>query len=129
MRLTNGPQQVTVYELRAGEPLTVWRIVRSEHPDDVVFVNSFRSHYELSQEPRRVERTSSVIHMGISTYLDEGMARGTAQEWDKLGDWLAKLEMQPGHGFNYAHTGHHGHLTIWGDAIKLSNAAADIIPV
>lgn len=129
VRKAYGPPQVTAYELRPGETLTVWRIVRSEHHDDPVFVNSFRSHYELSEEPRQVERTSSVLHMGISTYLEESVAHGTAQRFRKLGDWVARLDLQPGNGFNYAHTGHRLHLTIWGDAIMLSNATVDTNPV
>jgi len=76
-----------------------------------------------------VERSSCVMHMGISTYLDESIARATAQRWRKLGGWVAQLEMQHGNGFNYAHTGHHGHLTIWGDPVKLSRTAVGISPV
>lgn len=103
--------------------------MQSEHPDDPVFVRCFRSHYELGEEPRKVERNSSVMHMGISTYLDEAIARGTAQRWPKLGEWVARLEMQHGNGFNYAHTGPPGHLTIWGDPVKLSAMVVDVVPV
>jgi hypothetical protein len=126
---TYGPPQVTVYALRSGEPLVAYRIVRSEHREDPVFIESFRSHYELHTEPRRVERSSSVIHMGISMYLDEGVARKTAQTFPKIGNWVARLELTHGQGFNYAHTGPRLHLTIWGDPVKLSRAAVDISPV
>jgi hypothetical protein len=109
--------------------MTVFRIVRSEVEDDPVLLNSLRSNYELSEEPRKVERTSTVLHMGISVYLDRSVARGTALMFPKLGDFIAEVTMTHGHGFNFAHTGHQGHLTIWGDPVKLRTAVVDIQPV
>jgi hypothetical protein len=70
-----------------------------------------------------------VIHLGISTYLDEGAAHGTAQKFPKLGDFVAKLVLEAGQGFNFAHTGQPGHLTVWGDPVKLHDAVVDIVPV
>ena len=64
MRTSYGPPHLAVYELQPGEALICWRIVRSEHPDDPVFLNSLRSHYELSEEPRKVERTSHLTIWG-----------------------------------------------------------------
>jgi hypothetical protein len=116
-------------ELRVGERITGWRIVRSDDPHDPVLLNSLRSHYEMSEEPRGVERTSSLIHMGISIYVNEGVAHGTAQKFDKLGDYVARVVLKHGHGFNFAQTGHPLHLTVWGDPIKLRSAIADIDPV
>jgi hypothetical protein len=69
----------------AGRALAVFRIVRSEYADDPVFLNSLRSNYELGDEPRKVERQSTAIHMGISVHLDRADAVGTAQRWPKLG--------------------------------------------
>jgi hypothetical protein len=126
MRTTTGPARVTVLELSPGTSITVYRIVRSEVRDDPVLVNSLRSNYELGQEPRRVERSSTVIHMGISTYLGEGAARGTAQRFPKLGDFVARLDLTSGRGFNFAQTGHPGHLTVWGDPFKLHDVIGDI---
>ena len=129
MRTTDGPPQITAYEIRPGESLTVWRIVQSGHRDDPVFERSFRSHFALDDEPRGLEQQSCLIHMGISAYLAERTAHGTAEKWWKLGDWVARLELRPGHGFNFAHTGHRLHLPIWGDPVKLSEAAVDIAAV
>lgn len=56
--------------------------------------------------------------MGISAYLNEDVAHETAQRFAKLGDWVARLAMEHGNGFNFAHTGHRGHLTLWGDPIQ-----------
>ena len=116
-------------EVAAGSPVTAFRIVRSDLVDDPVFLNSLRSHYELGEEPRRVERSSTVIHMGISAYLDEATAHGTAERFPKLGDFVAEIRLRPTNGFNFAHTGHPRHLTVWGDPVKLQEAVVDTVPV
>lgn len=129
MRTTYVPRHLAVYELQPGEVLSCWRIVRAEDPEDPVFLNSLRSHHALSREPRHVERSSWLIYLGISTYLDESVAHETAERWPKIGDWVARLRMEHGHGFNYAQTGHRSHLTIWGDPIKLAESVVDISSV
>ena len=129
MRTTFGPPRLTVLAVRPGSPVTIFRIVRSALVDDPAFVNSLRSNYELGEEPRKVERDATVIHMGISAYLEPGIAHGNAQRWPKLGDHVAEVRLQHGRGFNYAHTGHPLHLTIWADPIKLSEAVVDVEPV
>lgn len=126
MRKTTGPARIVVLEIDPGTVITIYRIVRSDHRDDPVFLNSLRSNYELDRPPRNVERSSTVTHMGISAYLDRGLARKTAQQWDKLGDYIAEIRLTPGHGFNYAYTGHSRHLTIWADPVKLREAVRHI---
>jgi hypothetical protein len=129
VRKTTGSAQIVVQEIDVDHELTVFRIVRSEHREDPVFLNSLRSNYEMGDEPRKVERSSSVIHMGISTYSAESVAIGTAQKWDKLGDYIAQLRLPHGLGINFARTGHPLHLTIWGDPVKLRDVVVGIQPV
>jgi len=129
VRLTPGPAVVSVAELRRSERILAYRIVRAGVSGGSALIDSFRSHYELGEEPRKVERRSTVIHMGISIYLDEGVAHRTAQRFPRLGDFVAQLALTASNGFNYARTGHPLHLTLWGDPIKLSNAVVDINPV
>jgi hypothetical protein len=118
-----------VSEIDPRSDLTVYRIVRSDISGDPVLLNSFRSNYELDRPPRNRERASTVIHMGISAYLDEPLARGTAERWSKLGGYIAALHLVPDQGFNFAPTGHPGHLTIWADPVKLHEMTVDIRPV
>lgn len=129
MRTTLGPPHIEVCEMRPNTELTVYRIVRSEHADDPVFQNSFRSSFDLEKPPRGVERSSAVIHMGISAYREPGAAIETARRWPKLGDYLARVVLAGGNGFNWARTGPPLHLTVWGDPVKLSEAVADITPI
>jgi hypothetical protein len=111
-----------------GGALTVYRIVNAGG-GETELLDSLRSHYELSQPPRKIERESTVLHMGISVFIDRGSAEGLARRWSKLGDHTARLDLRHGHGFNYADTASPGHLTLWGDPVKLREAIADIEPV
>lgn len=127
MRTTIG-QSLAVHELLPNDrPVSVYRIVRSEYRHDPVLLNSLKSHYELGQEPRRVERRSAVLHMGISVFVDDDVARQVAKRFrGKLGEHIAHLELRYGDGFNYAQTGARNHLTLWGDPVKLHSTIVDI---
>lgn len=120
---------MTVLEVPRGNEIDVFRIVRSNNRGDPAFLDSLRSHYELSQEPRKVERRWTVLHMGISVYMSQDQASQTARRWPKLGDYIARLELQAEHGFNVARTGHAGHLTLWAEPVKLRDATVDISTV
>jgi hypothetical protein len=124
-----GPRQLTVYGLEQGMMLRVYRIVRAGVADDPVMLDSFRSHFALGAEPRRVERRSAVLHMGISVYTDVQVARGTAKRFPRLGNFIAHVDLDASMGSDYAHTGHPLHLTLWADPIKLRAAVIDIEPV
>jgi hypothetical protein len=124
-----GPPRFSVLDVPIGRPVEVFRIVRSDDPEDPVFLNSLRSHYEMSEPPRRVERSSTAIHMGISVYLEAHMAHSTGRRFERLGGYVAQLSLAHGYGFNFAHTGHPLHLTVWADPVKLLAAVADIEPI
>lgn len=129
MRTTLGPAHVVVHELAPNTELIVFRIVRSEHVEDPVLRNSFRSSFDLERPPRGVERRSAVIHMGISVFREASPAIETARRFAKLGDYLAEVVLRGGNGFNWARTGPPKHLTVWGDPVKLSEAVSDITPI
>jgi hypothetical protein len=129
MRTTLGRQHLIVHEVDPDGEIRIFRIVRSDHLDDPVFLNSLRSHYELEERPRRSERSWTVIHMGISAYLRTEPARATAERFPNIGDFIAEIVLTAGHGFNFAQTGHPLHLTIWADPVKLQAAVVDIRPI
>jgi hypothetical protein len=126
VRTTQGRSQVSVREIAPGPGIEVFRIVHSGDTNGIVFLDSLRSHYELSEEPRKVERRWTIMHMGISVYKTSERAIETALTWPQLGRHIARLELCPAMGFNYAHTGHAGHLTLWADPVKLRDVATDI---
>ena len=124
MRTTHGPNRLSVVTVERA--VDVFRIVRSDDFEDPAFLDSLRSHYELSEEPRKVEREWTVIHMGISVYINPAQAAATAERWPRIGTYVARIELRPGHGFNIARTGFPGHLTLWGEPVKLRDATTDI---
>ena len=126
MRTTQGRSRVSVLEIAPGPGVEAFRIVQSGDTDNPAFLDSLRSHYELSQEPRKAERRWTIMHMGISVYLTSERATETALAWPRLGGYIARLELHSDMGFNYAHTGHAGHLTLWADPVKLRDVATDI---
>jgi hypothetical protein len=131
VKTTFGPTRLSIVldVDQGGNGLELWRIVRTDVRDDPVFVGSFRSNYELGSPPRKIEGSATVIHMGVSMYLNRDTALETAKRFEKLGDHLARVDLRSGRGFNYAFTGHRHHLTIWGDPVKLADATVDIEPV
>jgi hypothetical protein len=126
MRTASGPPRVTVLEVPRDAEIDIFRIVRHNDRGDPAFLDSLRSHYELTHEPRKVERRWTVLHMGISVYVSRGQARETALRWPKLGGYVARIALRADRGFNVARTGHAGHLTLWAEPVKLRDATVDI---
>jgi hypothetical protein len=122
-----GIEPVTVFRL--GEPLVVYRIVKSASPFDPALADSFKSNYELGRPPRRTEVRFTPTHMGISVYLAQERARETAVVWPRLGEYIAEVNLEPDIGAAFALTAQPGHLTVWGRAPQLLAAVADIVPV
>jgi hypothetical protein len=114
-------EPIRVCGIDPGRPLTAYRVV---DPADVLA--SLRSNYERGKAPRRHERTATVIHMGLSFYSTEFGAARTAGRFPQIGSAVAAVRLDAGHGFNYAATGPGGHLTVWGDPVKLRLAIVAI---
>ncbi len=112
MRTYVPSSPLEVHALHLGEELTVFRIVRSRIENDPVLINSFKSHYEMRKPPRKVEHDSAVLHMGISVFTTRATAAGVANRFPILGEYTARLDLQYGHGLNYAATGPNGHLAL-----------------
>jgi hypothetical protein len=123
-------QALVVYEIREGAPLRAYRIVRSPNDEDPVFENSLRTNYELGRPPHHAELRYEVIYRGLSMDESRAGAEATARFFDgKLGDHIAEIVLRSGNGFNVAPTGRPGHLTVWGDVLKLKAAVTDILPI
>jgi hypothetical protein len=65
MKTTHGPNRIVALPIEPGVELDMFRIVRSRNTEDPVFLNSLRSHYALSEEPRKVEREWAVLHLTL----------------------------------------------------------------
>ena len=113
-----------------GEGRTVYRVVESDDPASGDFLDSFRSSYELGLPPRRSspEERFRAIHMGISCFSTARQAEKVAVRWG-LGDYVAELLLPGDRGFRLARWGSRGHMTVWGDPVKLSEATVDIVRI
>jgi hypothetical protein len=103
--------------------------VKGAHHDDPEVIDSFRSNYELGARPRGLEIESMLIHLGLSMHLKREMAAATARRWQRTGRHIAEVQLQSDCGFCWAHTGHPGHITVWGRPLQLLDCVIDILPI
>ena len=130
-RATFSPAKLVVYDLTAfpGSAPRLYRVARSDVQEDPVFEQSFRSNYELKAEPRRAEKRSAVIHMGLSMWVRKANAHDLASRMPRIGDDVAELRLREGMGVNLAETGMPYHVTVWGRPLELIESVVDIVPV
>jgi hypothetical protein len=92
-------------------------------------LDSLRSNYERDAPPRGVERESALIHLGLSMFITFDAAADRATRWPALGAHIARVRLEPGHGFHVAETGARVHRTVWGRPLQLLACVADILPI
>ena len=122
------PDDFVPTELRPGQELVVYRIVKSDDRDSQAFLDSFKSHAELGLRPRGPEAMYPLIHRGLSAYDSVEAAVETARRFTAIGDHVAELRIGSGSGVSYYYWGPSGHLTLWGDALMVSQTAVGTIP-
>ena len=120
---------------RLDHELEVFRLTVTDDREDPAFQDSFRSRYDLDLPPRRStpEEEHAALLMGISVFRRQEQAMKTARKVRiarrDIGGYVARLLLVPEIGLNIADTGSRGHLTIWGDAVKLAASVVDIVPI
>jgi hypothetical protein len=112
-----------------AEPVELFRIVKGSTRGAPAVLDSLRSNYERDAPPRGVERESVLIHLGLSMFVTVDAAAERATRWPALGTHIARLRLEPGHGFHFAETGARVHRTVWGRPLQLLACVADILPV
>ncbi len=112
---------------RLAERLTTFRIVKTDRAYDPLLLESFKSNYELGRNPRRAEIDFAPTHMGISVYLGQERALSTARAFPKIGEYVARVQLEPEMGAAFALTAEPGHLTVWGRPLQLIRGLVDIV--
>ena len=113
----------------------MFRIVKSPDMDSDEFVDSMLSRAAKGLPPRAgtPEETHPLIHEGISVYDTPQKAAATARRLRSagrgVGDYVAELLLAENTDVLYLPWGPRGHLTVWGDPIKLAESAVDTIPI
>jgi hypothetical protein len=117
------------------EELTVYRLVPTDDPSDAALLDAFRSRAELQLPPRTwtPEGEHPELNSGLSAFDTIEGARRTAlaaaRRQKPLADFIAEVRLTPAAEAEIAVWGSRGHLTIWGDPIKLRDGVVDIVPV
>jgi hypothetical protein len=130
-RRRSRPVQLQERAIADGEELVVYRIVSTPDREAPAFTDAFRSRSELELPPRAYtpEAATPRVNEGISAFLTFEAAAETAQKFPRLGRFVASVRLVSGEGVTVAEWGARGHLTVFGDAVTLSQAVVDIVPV
>jgi hypothetical protein len=121
--------------LTEGEEMTVFRVTRSDDQSSEEFVDSFRSHAELGIPPVRgsPDETHPQIYDGISVFDTQARALATARSVRRagrdIGAFVTEVHLHHRLDVRFLYWGSKGHLTLWGDCLKLVQAAVDTIPI
>jgi hypothetical protein len=119
-----GIDRIEVSVVRRGEELTLYRVCRGD-AGLASFVSSFARH----RPPRGWESRNVLIQMGLSTFQRRDRAEAVARRFPIIGDHVARLVLEQGWGFAYAHTGPRGHVTVWGRPLQLLAAVIETTPI
>jgi hypothetical protein len=122
-------EQLDRQELKEGDELVAYRIVRTDDRESEDFVRSFLSHEALGLPPRGPEQTHPLIHQGISMYETLKAAVETARRYPAIGAFVAEVRLTHSDEVKYLCWGPPGHLTIWAEPLKVAQAVADTIAV
>jgi hypothetical protein len=112
-----------------AQPVDLFRIVKGSTRGAAGVLDSLRSNYERDAPPSGVERESALIHLGLSMFITFDAAADRATRWPALGAHIARVRLEPGHGFHVAETGARVHRTVWGRPVQLLACVADILPI
>ena len=118
--------ELTVEHLLGGhDRVVLYRIVKGPTPSEQDFASAFVLGHP---PPRRLQKQSAPVWMALSMLSRLNAARSRARLFPLLGTHLARVELTDGNGFALAETIEAGHFSVWGDPVKLRDAATDVYP-
>lgn len=134
------PDAVHYRALAVGERLEVFRLVHVSDAEDPALLEDMRSNASKGRPPRGRELRQPAIHDGLSAYktcrgainrrrlVAERLERLGRDEPVRIGDYVARLELEgPDVGYEDRDEPD-GHLTIWASPSRLAGAVAHIFP-
>jgi hypothetical protein len=130
-----GPEHLPRRSLGDDEEYVVYRVVLTDDTAHEAFLQSFQSRGERGLPPRRgtPEERHPSLNDGVSAFRTRSAAAGSAEaaiaRGRGFGDFTAAIRLRGGCGIDIAEWGSPGHLTVWGDALILRDAATDIVRV
>ena len=105
------------------EPKTLYRgCFDAEDP-----IEDLRSNYERGRGGNPVDLYVTALHMAVSMFEDRDLvARLCRRSPDRLGEFVAQIDLQPEFGVCIADTRGPGHWSIWGRPTQLREFVTDV---
>lgn len=109
-------------------PLVLWRVCSSDGSDEHALLDAFRSNYEKRPlKARGLDAYATVIHMALSMWINRGPAATLSRRFPRqLGEYVARLEVQPGEGVCVAESGRAERRSIWGRPLQLAAFVTEV---
>lgn len=125
-----GKYQNTFVVEVVRSPLVVFRICASDGTDEHALLDDFRSHYEQRpHKARGLEAHATVIQMALSMWTNRDPAAVLSRRLPRqLGEYVARLEIQPDGGVCVAEVGRPEHRSIWGRPLQLAAFVTEVRP-
>lgn len=106
--------------------MTLYRSCRGV--DDAGLEHALSSNFQARREPpHSADLRATVLYMAVSMFdrptVLEKMARKSR---GRNGTYIARLELEPGHGFCIADTGSAGHWSVWGVPAELAKTVTEV---
>lgn len=124
-----------------AQAIDVFRFVHVSTRTDRSLSEDFRSDRARGKPVRGRAKRIPELHDGLSAFRTLDLARARWRELaahlerrgrgrPTIGDWVACVRLSPGCDFGVEDLGDpDGHLTVWGDELKLAEAVTEIVPV
>lgn len=129
---TPYPPVLAISQIPPGETVEGFRAVHVPTPQDPDLPLSLCSHYEMRLGAQPAEEQHAAIYMAVSLWTSKEIVAKLARRHAKFGQWVARLELVHGHGFDRLDPAlelNPKHLTVWGDRDQLARTVVDIVPV
>jgi hypothetical protein len=91
-------------------------------------VDDMRSNYERNRSTHPEHRRATVLHMAVSMFENRDVvATLCLRNPQRLGEYIAEVDLEPGKGVCVARTGSTGHWSVWGRPAQLKRYVSSVV--
>jgi hypothetical protein len=88
---------------------------------------SLTSNFQAGRSPHPAGRRATVLHMAVSMFEEFEVVAGLARHRpERIGTYVAQVDLRPGHGVCVASTSGPGHWSVWGIPAQLADFVTDV---
>ena len=86
-----------------------------------------KSNYERGRNPHPTDLKATVLYMAVSMFEDRDLvAYMCRRRPDRVGRYVAQIDLEPDHGVCVAQTNNPGHWSVWGVPAQLARFVTDL---